>query len=193
MNVTFRLRFSTRPGQSLWLVGTHPLPGHPVPLQYVDDEFWQVTVPLTTQAAGATLTYSYVLRQTGDAQTTDWGRNRRLVPARFNGAELLVIDSWNQAGFFENAFYTEPFKKVLLAGNFTEIPARTPTEATHTFRVKAPLLVQGQTICLLGEGAALGHWNTQRPVLLSRPNAEDYFSVQLDLHGQPFPFAYKYG
>ena len=193
MNVTFRLRFSTRPGQSLWLVGTHPLPGHPVPLQYVDDEFWEVTVPLTTQAAGATLTYSYILRQTGDAQTTDWGRNRRLVPARFNGAELLVIDSWNQAGFFENAFYTEPFKKVLLAGNFTEIPARTPTEAMHTFRVKAPLLVQGQTICLLGEGAPLGHWNMQSPILLSRTNDEDYFSVQLDLRDQPFPFAYKYG
>src|SRR5450756_3173090 len=87
MNVTFRLRFSTRPGQALWLVGTHPLPGHPVPLQYVDAEFWQVTVPLTTQAAGATFNYSYILRQTGDAQTTDWGRNRRLVPARFNGAE----------------------------------------------------------------------------------------------------------
>ncbi|HAO80351.1 MAG TPA: 4-alpha-glucanotransferase [Verrucomicrobia subdivision 3 bacterium] len=193
MNVTFRLRFSTRPGQSLWLVGTHPLPGHPVPLQYVDAEFWQVTVPLTTQAAGATLNYSYILRQTGDAQTTDWGRNRRLVPARFNGAELLVIDSWNQAGFFENAFYTEPFKKVLLAENLTEVKTIAPQNPTHTFRIKAPLLVQGQTICLLGAGAVLGHWNTQPPILLSRTNDEDYFSVQLDLRGQPFPFAYKYG
>ena len=193
MNVTFRLRFSTRPGQSLWLVGTQPLPGHPVPLQYVDAEFWQVTVPLTTQAAGATLNYSYILRQTGDAQTTDCGRNRRLVPARFNGAELLVIDSWNQAGFFENTFYTEQFKKVLLAENLTEVKTIAPQNPTHTFRVKAPLLVQGQTICLLGEGAALGHWNTQSPILLSRANDEDYFSVQLDLRGQPFPFAYKYG
>jgi len=59
--------------------------------------------------------------------------------------------------------------------------------------IKAPLLVQGQTICLLGEGAALGHWNTQPPILLSRASDEDYFSVQLDLRGQPFPFAYKYG
>ncbi|HZL77481.1 MAG TPA: 4-alpha-glucanotransferase, partial [Candidatus Limnocylindrales bacterium] len=43
------------------------------------------------------------------------------------------------------------------------------------------------------EGAALGHWNTQPPILLSSTNDEDYFSVQLDLRGQPFPFAYKYG
>jgi hypothetical protein len=41
MTVTFRLRFSTQPGQSLWLTGAHPLPDHPVPLRYVDEESWE--------------------------------------------------------------------------------------------------------------------------------------------------------
>jgi len=82
---------------------------------------------------------------------------------------------------------------VLLAGNFTEVVTALPPNPTHTFRVKAPLLAKGQTVCLLGEGNALGHWNTASPVLLGRARNEDYFSVQLDLRGQPFPFAYKYG
>ncbi len=34
---------------------------------------------------------------------------------------------------------------------------------------------------------------TQSPVLLGRQPGEDYFSARLDLRGQPFPFAYKYG
>ncbi len=193
MTVTFRLRFSTQPGQSLWLAGKHPLPAHPVPLQYVDPEHWQVMVPLEPSVAGATLDYSYVFLRADGSQTTDWGQDRKLVPARYGRPELLVLDAWNHAGFVENAFYTQPFKDVLLAERFTEVKTVVPQNPTHTFLVKAPLLVHGQTICLLGDGPALGHWNTQSPVLLGRVKAEDYFSVQLDLRSQPFPFAYKYG
>jgi len=193
MIVTFRLRFRTQPGQSLWLAGAHPLPGHPVPLRYVDEESWETSVPLTTPATTATLNYSYILRQADGAQITDWGQNRALVPASHPGAELLLLDSWNQPGFIANTFYTEPFKKVLLAENFTEVPARPAAAATHTFRVKVPLLAKDQTLCLLGEGAALGNWDTTAPVLLSRRPDEDCFSVSLDLRRQDFPCAYKYG
>jgi len=193
MLITFRLRFHTQPGQSLWLVGAAPLPSQPVPLQYVDAGHWQVAVPLTKSAAELPLNYSYLLRNADGTASTDWGRDRHLIPARFNGSELLVLDAWNHAGFVENAFYTEPFKAVLLAGNFTAVPVRQTPSATHTFLAKAPLLAKGQTLCLLGEGPVLGHWQTASPILLSRKPGEDYFSVQLDLRGQPSPLAYKYG
>ncbi len=193
MTVTFRLRFHTQPGQSLWLAGSAPLPGHPVPLQYLDHECWQVTVPLPAHAAGSPLVYAYVLRLADGTQTTDWGRDRRLIPDSHGAAELLVLDSWNHAGFVENVFYTEPFKKVLLAENFTAVKNVAPLNPSHTFRVKTPLLKKNQTLCLLGEGAGLGNWSRQTPVLLDRQPDENYFSVKLDLRGQPFPLAYKYG
>ncbi|HXR04958.1 MAG TPA: 4-alpha-glucanotransferase [Verrucomicrobiae bacterium] len=192
MNLTFRVRFATQTSQSLWLTGGKPLPDR-LPLQFLDLESWQIKIPLPGGAENTPLNYSYTLHDSGGAQTTDWGRDRVLVPGGFDCEELLVIDSWNDAGFFENAFYTAPFKKVLLAENFTEIKTVAPPNPTHTFRVKSPLLAQGQTVCLLGEGATLGHWNTQSPILLGRRPDEDYFSVQLDLRGQTFPFAYKYG
>ena len=193
MNLTFRLRFATQPGQSLWLAGGHPLPGHPVPLQFLDHEFWQATIPLAAKAADMPFSYAYVLRNADGSQTTDWGRDRILIPKKFHGTELLVLDSWNQAGWVENAFYTEPFKKVLLAKNFTPVKTISPKNPTHTFRVKAPLLRKNQTLCLLGDGARLGDWKTESPVLLGRKTGEDYFSVPLDLCGQSFPVAYKYG
>jgi len=192
VNLTFRLRFVTHPGQSLALAGGHPLPAHPVPLQFLDRDHWQVAIPLTAQACAGSFHYSYLFRN-GNAQATDWGRDRSLRPADFNCAELLVIDAWNTAAFFGNAFATAPFKNVLLAEHFTEvktIPAKNPT---HTFRVKAPLLEKNQTLCLLGEGPILGNWQTASPVLLNRIAGKDDLSVQLDLRGQPFPFAYKYG
>jgi 4-alpha-glucanotransferase len=193
MQVTFRIRFATQPGQSLWLAGSHPLPAHPVAMEYLDPESWQMTISLAAQVAGPALNYSYIVRHADGSQTTDWGRDRTLVPADFNGAELLVIDSWNHAGYFANAFYTEPFKAVLLAGNFTKISAPPTPEATHTFRVKTPLLARGQTVCLLGEGTKLGNWKTESPVLLGRKADENDFSIQLDLRGENFPIAYKYG
>ena len=193
MTVTFRLRFSTQPGQSLWLAGSHPLPGHPIAMKYLNRNFWQVTVPLTAQVTSLPLNYSYILRQANGSQTTDWGRDRSLIPAHFNGAELLVIDSWNHAGFAENAFSTEPFKKVLLAEKFTNVRTAAPKKNTHTFRVKSPLLEINQSLCLVGEGDALGNWQTAQPVLLNRAADEDYFSAALNLRGQRFPLAYKYG
>ena len=164
-----------------------------MPMQYVDAESWQLTVPLAGQITGTPLNYSYILRQSNGAQVTDWGSDRALVPASFNATELLVMDAWNNAGFLANAFYTTPFKKVLLAENFTEIKNSAPKNSTHTFRVKAPLLTKNQTLCLLGDGPRLGNWKTESPTLLARTRNEDYFSVQLDLRGQTFPFAYKYG
>ena len=193
MNVTFRLRFFTRPGQSLWLAGDHPLPPHPIPLEFLDAESWQVTIPLASKATETSFAYSYILRNPDGSQTTDWGRDRRLTPKNFNCTELVVMDSWNQPGFVENVFYTEPFKNVLLAENFTPVTTPVSPHPTHTFRVKAPLLKKNQTICLLGEGAFLGNWNTQSPILLDRRAGEDYLSAQLDLRGQKFPIAYKYG
>ncbi len=94
MTVTFRIRFSTQPGQSLWLAGNHPLPPHPVAMQYLDAEHWQVTVPLATQVSGATLSYSYVVSRTDGSRSTDWGRDRQLIPASFGCSELLVLDYW---------------------------------------------------------------------------------------------------
>jgi 4-alpha-glucanotransferase len=193
MILTFRLRFHTLPGQTLWLAGSHPLPEHPVPLHYGDHEFWEVTLPLAPEAASIPLTYSYVLRHADGTQITDWGRNRSLRAADFSGTELLVLDTWNQPGFVENVFYTEPFKKVLLAENRTAVKTTSPETRTHTFRVKAPLLAKNQTLCLLGEGRLLGRWNTAAPILLGRPAGEDDFSVTVDLSGEPFPVVYKYG
>ena len=191
MNLTLRLRFATRVGQSLWLAGGKPF-ARQTPLQYRNRESWELDISLPAAAAKKPLNYSYILRNPNGAQATDWGRDRDLIPADYGCKELLVVDSWNQAGFIENAFYTAPFKKVLLAGNFTQVKTAAPKKPTHTFRVKSPLLAKGQTVCLLGEGA-LGQWNTQSPVLLARKPDEDYFSAKLDLRGQTFPLAYKYG
>jgi 4-alpha-glucanotransferase len=193
MTLTFRIRFHTHPGQSLWLAGRHPLPEHPLPMYYVDREWWEVVVPLAAEARQAGLQYGYILRQADGSQATDLARHLPPLSGTETTDHLLVLDAWNYTGFVANVFDTEPFKQVFLAGNHAVARPAAPASPTHTFRVKAPLLAKGQTVCLLGDSAMFGRWNTSAPLLMSRPPGEDCFSVQLDLRGQPFPVVYKYG
>ena len=199
MKLTFRLRFHTHVGQSLFITGNHDLLGagqisRAVPLQYLNEESWQATISLPADApANVAITYHYLLRNADGSTVQDWGTDRVIHPSAFKQDDLLIIDSWNPAGAIENAFYTEPFKAVLLKENHTEVRIATPLGATHTFKVKAPLLAKGQTLCILGGGTALGNWATTAPLLLSRSAGEDFLSVQIDLGRESFPVSYKYG
>ncbi len=198
MKLTFRLRYRSQFQQSLRLTGVHPAlgggeMGKAVPLEYLNDEFWQASVELSPDTINTPIRYEYILRNADGSQVMDWGCDRALVASEFGRDELLVIDSWNDAGSPENVFYTEPFKKVLLAGSVTEVRLPAQTDPTHTFRVKAPLLPRDQTLCLLGDGTVLGNWSTTKPVLLNRLVDRNELSVTLDLRGQSFPIAYKYG
>jgi 4-alpha-glucanotransferase len=196
MKLTFRLRYYTRVGQSLWMTANRPWREdgkiEAVPLQYFDHESWQTTCELSSALAGESINYQYTLRESDGSSLEDWGRDRALVPAQFGCEDLLVIDSWNSAGAPQNVFYTDPFKEVLLAQNFTEVRSPRPAGATHTFRAKAALLGKGQTLCLIGDGK-LGNWSTAKPLLLERCAKENELSVAVDLRGQSFPVAYKYG
>jgi 4-alpha-glucanotransferase len=199
MKLIFRLRFRTKVGQSLFITGSHELFGagrneRAVSLQYLNTEFWQATLHLPDDAVpDAAIIYNYILHNADGSTVQDWGNDRVINPARFKQDEILIIDSWNEAGAVENAFYTEPFKKVLLQPNHIEVRILPTSGATHTFKIKAPLLLKGQTLCLAGNSAGLGNWSTIAPLLLNRIEGEDFLTVPVDLGREAFPVQYKYG
>jgi 4-alpha-glucanotransferase len=104
MRVTFRLRFHTNFGQTLWLLGDHPLLGggdaeRAIPLDYLSPQFWQTTLILPrADAPNAGMVYNYVLRNPDGSRVYDWGGDRSINPALVGPEEILVIDSWNDAG-----------------------------------------------------------------------------------------------
>ncbi len=199
MTLTFRLRFHTRVGQSLFITGNHELLGggameNAIPLQYLDEESWQITINLPDAASPApSVIYHYILRNADGSTVEDWGNDRAFNPSSFKQDEVLIIDSWNPPGAIENAFYTEPFKNILLKPYRTEVHIPASPGATHTFKVKAPLLAKGQTLCILGNCTALGNWNATAPFFLNRIAGNDFLSVQIDLSRETFPISYKYG
>jgi 4-alpha-glucanotransferase len=199
MKFIFKLHFHTNVGQSLWLTGNHALlgegkPDHALPLQYLDEEFWQGVLEIPDSAEPKSgIIYNYILRNPDGSLIYDWGGDKIINPEFFRAPEILIIDSWDDASFVENAFYTEPFKEVLLRENFFEVSNAAPSRVTHILKVKAPLLAKGQILCVLGSAAALAHWDTAAPILMSHAPGDDFFSARLDLGNHSPRVEYKYG
>jgi 4-alpha-glucanotransferase len=199
MKLTIRLRYRTRFGQSLFLCGDHKRfgggqPDQALPLRYVNEEFWELSLDLPDAGwPKIPPRYYFLLRDSDGSVLEDFGGDRQLDLTELPRGTTVIVDSWNDPGTVENVFFTEPFKNILLRPK-TETPSTpVPPHPTHWFHVKAPLLPEGQTVCLLGGAASLGAWNSATPILLRREDANGRFSVPLDLSGSPFPIAYKYG
>ncbi|WP_232214772.1 4-alpha-glucanotransferase [Asinibacterium sp. OR53] len=197
--ITFQLKFHTLFGQELFIVGNHLLLGNndlagALSMEYENGDYWRAVIELNeAQCTDQEITYNYVLKNADGLISFDWGADKKFNPARLCKAETIFYDAWNYAGYFENAFYTEPFKQVLLKHNHTAIKSDHVGKTTHVLMVKSPLLQAGQTLCILGNTVELGNWDTVAPVLMNRQEGEDSFTASLDLSHASFPIAYKYG
>ncbi|MFP5040070.1 4-alpha-glucanotransferase [Parasediminibacterium sp. JCM 36343] len=195
--VSFQLRFFTVFGQTLYILGNHPLLGNNQPekavvLSYIDHECWGVSLDVDA-TLDKNIAYKYLLKNADGSISYDWGSDKLFNPSTFSQQHTLLLDSWNYAGYFENAFYSEPFKNVLLKNNHTPITVKSPSKTTHIFKAKAPLLTAGQTLCISGSSKALGNWSLETLVLMSREEGSPYFEARGDLSKDTFPVEYKYG
>ncbi|HEV2353091.1 MAG TPA: 4-alpha-glucanotransferase, partial [Puia sp.] len=194
MKIDFYLRYYTQPGQSICLSGNWTIlgeddPEKSFPLEYVNSDFWHASLELEAFPVEP-LVYHYVLKGPDGILTEEGGNDRVLEAPRRGTGEIQLIDTWNYAGEFENVFFTSPFREVLLhhkSGKKT----RPKSGYSHVFRVKAPLLGSGESVCLLGSGGAFHDWNTEDPIVLSREG--NWWSAYLTIPPESFPMEYKYG
>ena len=199
LKITFQLKFRTQYGQNLYITGNHPLLGNgdlnkALALKYFNEELWMTSIELEEDAnIDSNIIYNYILRNADGSFSYDWGSDKTFNPSTIRSTELLMLDAWNYAGYFENAFYTVPFKNVLLPAHATDVKNKEPKTVTHIFKIKAPLVTKGQTVFISGTAKVFGNWNKEEIVLLERAEGDDFFKLQIDLSKETFPIAYKYG
>lgn len=196
LSITFQLKYRTNYGETIYITANHPLFGNgniddALPMNYLNDEYWSISIDFSKdQLLDEDIVYHYFVRSTNGSISYDFGNDKVIHPSNYP-ENLLIIDSWNYSGYYENAFYTEPFQKVLLQQSKNHI-VQTPASTSHTFKVKAPLLAKNQTLCILGSAKQLGNWDTENPIVMHRNNGSSYFEAHLNLTEAIFPIAYKY-
>jgi 4-alpha-glucanotransferase len=194
MKVQFYLRFHTKVGQSLLIsgnieaLGNHD-PGRAFPLTYMNEEYWQGTLqwdPIQAQE----IQYTYLLKNADETIVNEWGDDRVIALGPKGVEEIQVLDTWNHAGEYENAFYTAPFQQILLKHNRRASRSRAVKTYTHIFKVKAPLLKKDEILCLLGSSTALRDWDTESALLMSLEG--NWWMRKVELPKESFPVSYKY-
>jgi len=195
MQVHFYIRFHTHFGQSLLLTGNHPSLGADdlsgaLSMNYLNEQFWHVSIEV--KALDEPIVYKYMVLGTDGVVTEEWGNDKVLDHASRTVSEIVLIDTWDFAGEYENAFYTQPFQQtLLLETKGTSRKIKWPDSYTHEFRIKAPLLKANEVLCLVGSSPGAGSWVTSDPILGKREN--NWWVFRLDLSADTFPLAYKYG
>lgn len=191
MKVDFYLRFRTKFGQKLSIIGNFSNAGEEeiLPMQFFSDDFWHISIEVDAKQIPA-LHYRYIFTNEYAEVTTEAERHRNIILQKVPQAHVVVMDTWNDAGFIENAFYTAPFKEVLLP-KVKALKTKKAPSHTHIFKVKAPLLQQAEVVCLLGSTPELSDWNSAAPIKMEKMG--DWWMAQIDLSNVEVPVAYKYG
>jgi len=197
MILHFYLRYSTQFGQSLSISGNTLVLGNddikkPFALTYLNDHLWYGTAEIDEKDIFETINYRYILRDKVTELVFEFGNDRIIEFENPKASKIVLYDTWNQAGQFENVFYTAPFAQVLLKHKSEKnTAAKKPAKPTHDFRVKAPLLQQHEVLCISGSSKVLHDWDEEDVLLLGKK--DNWWTIQLDLSKAVFPFEYKYG
>ncbi len=194
MTINFFLNFHTEVGQDLYIYGNNDFLGNKeigdaVPLVYLDNEAWSVTIDLP-QSFDDNILYKYFLKDKDGTIIYDGEADRSVDLSVIKNEAVSVSDTWNADSNIANVFFTRPFSKVLLP-QVSKVESTSIKRYTHEFRVKAPLLQPGEVICMLGSSKDLKYWNTEEPLLMEAKN--NWFVARLSLANDGLPLTYKYG
>ncbi len=199
MTLNFYIRFNTRFGQIIYVSGNTAALGNneiakAIPLQYLNDNLCHCQIEISADTINAgTIDYRYILKEGNGLEIIEWKDEKKIDFYQKHLANITMLDTWNDAGTIENAFYTKPFSEVFLknTAQSTLLTEVSETYYTHEFKVKCPLLQDGEMLFLTGNGKALGDWNTKRPILLEKRG--NWFKAMVNLSTESFPLEYKYG
>jgi 4-alpha-glucanotransferase len=149
MKIEFYLRFKTVVGQALFVTGNHPLLGGNIagsafPLSFLNNEFWYGVIEITE--FDESFHYRYVFQNEHGEINKEAEKSRQLDLKKL-ASDVIVIDSWNDESFYENAFYTAPFREIFFKEGKKQ-KSKKDGDFTHQFKVKAPLLSQNEAVCL---------------------------------------------
>jgi 4-alpha-glucanotransferase len=190
MTVHFYLRYNTRYGQSLLISGNidglgNNITSKAAPLSYFNEEYWYGSFDLPAKP----FDYRYILRE-GEIDVIDGEKSRNIDPANYSGRDIIIMDTWNDEGDFENSFYTKPFREILL--HHPQAPkTKGPSAWTHEFFVKAPILNENELLCISGSGKQLRNWDIKKPLPLALDKT--WYSLKINFAKENFPLRYKYG
>lgn len=176
------------PGQDVYLLADFLSDsGSRVKMEYANSEEWSISLDVDS-GKYPVIHYKFLLKDIDGVEIEEGGGWRKLNIENI-ATPIESVNSWNNPGFIENAFYTAPFQNILLKRKKGR-GKKHHGPYTHEFRIKAPLLEEDEIVCILGSSSELNRWDTSRPLLLNRH--DELWKIRLSLNPEE-TIKYKYG
>ena len=169
MKLNFLLRFSTKPGQHLKILGNclelgNKIIEDAVSMNFLNNDYWKFSfnISLETIHAGNDISYFYIFEDQDGSQLQDWGIHRNITINDLHDG-MTVVDTWTDMGAIENTYYTSPFNNVY---NKYHVGLQNTNLVPNQIRFKsiAPLLPENSLLYIIGNTAELGNWNVTTAV-----------------------------
>ena len=141
-------------------------------------ELWSVAVTLKDVKAGNRLSYYYSVELDGVEVRHEWLTQAHTLNLTAGKAERYVVyDHW--IGIPEDAYlYSSAFTDCI-NGQKPSLPAMTGYEKTVRITVRAPQLLQGQRLAIVGECEVLGKWDLNKAIPMTLHHYNEW-TVDLD-------------
>lgn len=157
-------------------------------MSYRNDEFWQASLDIDP-VEFPQVSYHYIFKTETGELIAEGEHDRRLSFDKQTPETVCTIDTWNDSSFYENAFFTAPFNDFFFDKKKKSHPKKQQA-ATHIFKVKAPLLREHETLCLLGNAHALGNWQHDAAKAMTFDGV--WWTLAVEITDVAFPLSYKY-
>ena len=99
MTLDLHLRFSTRYGQTILVLGDHPALGggdiaKAVAMRFLNDQCWHLSIDIASSKGKKSIHYKYLLQDADGRITEEWGMDRAISSEEVHG-RLLAMDTWS--------------------------------------------------------------------------------------------------
>lgn len=193
MIIRFYIKYHTNYGQAIQMkiipdekdVLKDPLL---LPLQYLNETSWQLSVDTDTTIIPDKFSYAYQLLENGNILQSL--KNEQYISLKkLKADEIEILDEWVSADMHEDLYHTRPFKKLLSSEDKKNARKTNVKNASHIFRVKAPEMAPQFSVCISGSSKKMNEWDEAAPLLLSK--SDGYWTARVNLSKDTFPIEFK--
>lgn len=190
MKITFRIKYRTRWGESLYISGDDARLGlndvHSARLMNLTGtDLWELTLDVP---AGTALKYKYIVKSEDAPWRFEWGEPHTL--AAVNGLKrILVEDSWQDVPK-DKPYYSSAFVDGMLRRECRD-ERICPVSGAINIRVWAPMIEPDEVLAIAGEAPELGAWI---PALALKMNDANFplWEANIPAASLKLPLQYKF-
>ena len=190
MKITFRIRYRTRWGESLYVSGDVAQLGlneiHSARQMHLDGaDLWELEIEVPE---GTAVKYQYIVKSDDAPWRFEWGGKHTVAPAK--GVRKVVIeDAWQDIPH-DKPYYSSAFVDGML-GRVCRDEALNPAPGAINVRVLAPMIEPDEVLAVAGEGSVLGEW---QPDLALKMNDAHFplWEVNIPASRLRLPLQYKF-